>query len=137
MPMKNRKKAFETAVHGVFLVLGLVTVACVLVISLYLIISGIPAIKEIGLINFLFGKEWRSVGKEPSYGILPFILTSIYGTADGFCENYLAHCKFNRQKAVIRKLMRITALIICASVRYAFLGILPMCLPNVVVMPSE
>ena len=66
--MKNRKKTFETAVHGVFLVLGLVTVACVLVISLYLIISGIPAIKEIGLINFLFGKEWRSVGKEPSYG---------------------------------------------------------------------
>ena len=61
--------------------LGLITVGCVLVITIYLIISGIPAIREIGLIDFLFGKVSASTAAEPSYGILPFILTSIYGTA--------------------------------------------------------
>ena len=61
--------------------LGLITVGCVLVITIYLIISGIPAIREIGSIDFLFGKVWASTAAEPSYGILPFILTSIYGTA--------------------------------------------------------
>ena len=80
MKMKN-KKLMENIVHGIFLVLGLITVACVVVISIYLIISGIPAIREIGLIDFLFGTTWKSTANPPRYGILPFILTSIYGTA--------------------------------------------------------
>lgn len=79
--MKNRQKLFENAVHGVFLILGLAAVAAVLLISVYLIVSGIPAIRKIGLINFMFGKEWQSTASDPKYGILPFILTSIYGTA--------------------------------------------------------
>ncbi|MGI6336897.1 MAG: phosphate ABC transporter permease subunit PstC [Eubacteriales bacterium] len=79
--MKSKKKTFETVVHGIFLMLGLVTVGCVLLITVYLIVSGIPAIREIGLIKFLFGTKWASTAAEPSYGILPFILTSIYGTA--------------------------------------------------------
>lgn len=68
-------------VHGVFLVLGLVTVGFVLLITVYLILSGIPAIREIGILDFLLGKEWASTAAKPSYGILPFILTSVYGTA--------------------------------------------------------
>ena len=76
----NKNKAMEAAVHGVFLLLGLVTVGCVLLITLYLIISGVPAIAEIGLIPFLFGKTWASTAAEPKFGILPFILTSVYGT---------------------------------------------------------
>ncbi len=60
---------------------GAITVGCVLLITVFLIVSGIPAIKEIGIIDFLFGKEWASTAAEPKYGILPFILTSIYGTA--------------------------------------------------------
>lgn len=55
----------EAAVHGVFLLLGLVTVGCVLLIALYLIISGVPAIAEIGFIPFLFGKTWASTAVEP------------------------------------------------------------------------
>ncbi len=77
----KKNKLFEDIVHGIFLLLGLITVGCVLVITVYLIISGIPAIKEIGLVKFLFGKEWASTAAEPKYGILPFLLTSIYGTA--------------------------------------------------------
>lgn len=74
-------KLFERIVHGIFLILGLVTVACVLLITVYLVISGIPAILEIGLVDFLFGDIWDSAAAEPKYGILPFILTSIYGTS--------------------------------------------------------
>ena len=75
------RRLLENTMHGLFLVLGLITVACVLLITVYLVISGIPAIRKIGLLPFLFGKVWDSTAAEPSFGILPFILTSIYGTA--------------------------------------------------------
>lgn len=77
----KKNRLLENIIHGIFLILGLITVGCVLLIAVYLIISGIPAIKEIGPINFLFGKDWASTAAEPKYGILPFILTSVYGTA--------------------------------------------------------
>lgn len=79
--MKNKKVLFETAIHGIFLILGLITVGFVLLITVYLVLSGIPAIREIGIFKFLFGQEWASTAAEPSYGILPFILTSVYGMA--------------------------------------------------------
>ena len=79
--MAQRKKMFEAVVHGIFLLLGLITVGCVLLITVYLIISGIPAIQKIGLVPFLTGKVWSSTSAEPKYGIQPFILTSVYGTA--------------------------------------------------------
>lgn len=77
----KKKRLFENIVHGVFFMLGFVTVGFVLLITVYLVLSGIPAIREIGIFQFLFGKEWASTAAEPSYGILPFILTSVYGTA--------------------------------------------------------
>ena len=82
MKQYQKKQALERVIHGVFLLLGLVTVGCVLLITIYLIVSGIPAIRKIGLVPFLFGKVWASTSKtNPQYGILPFILTSVYGTA--------------------------------------------------------
>lgn len=69
----------ENALHGLFLFCGFVSVAFVLLISVYLIISGIPAIHKIGPIKFLFGTIWKS--GQNQFGILPFILTSVYGTA--------------------------------------------------------
>ena len=77
----NPKRLVEDLIHFIFLILGLITVGCVLIITVYLIISGLPAIIEIGPIEFLFGTKWASTADEPSFGILPFILTSIYGTA--------------------------------------------------------
>ena len=74
-------KGKERIIGGIFLILGLFTVGFVLLITVYLIISGIPAIRQIGLIQFLFGKTWASTAATPSFGILPFILTSVYGTA--------------------------------------------------------
>ena len=79
--MAQKKKIWEAVIHGMFLVLGLITVGCVLLIMVYLVISGIPAIRKIGLGAFLTGKVWESTAAQPHYGILPFILTSVYGTA--------------------------------------------------------
>ncbi|MDO4492548.1 MAG: phosphate ABC transporter permease subunit PstC [Clostridia bacterium] len=76
----KKSRMTERIVAGVFLLMGLVTVGCVLLITAYLVASGIPAIRQIGLVDFLFGKEWASTAAEPKYGILPFLLTSIYGT---------------------------------------------------------
>ena len=77
--MKKKKDLMENAIHGLFLFCGFVSVAFVLLISVYLIISGIPAIHKIGPIKFLFGTTWKS--GQNQFGILPFILTSVYGTA--------------------------------------------------------
>lgn len=77
--MKKKKDLMENALHGLFLFCGFVSVAFVLLISVYLIISGIPAIHKIGPIKFLFGTIWKS--GQNQFGILPFILTSVYGTA--------------------------------------------------------
>lgn len=80
---KNARAGMETAVHLIFLLCGIVAVAFVLFISVYLIVSGLPAIQTIGLKEFLLGEVWAPTAStvEPSYGILPFILTSVYGTA--------------------------------------------------------
>ena len=76
----KKKQTMEDVVHGVFLFLGLITVGCVLLITVYLIVSGLPAISKIGLGKFLFGRDWASTAAEAKFGILPFILTSVYGT---------------------------------------------------------
>lgn len=83
--MQNRKKSaknlLELIMNGLFFLCGLIAVVFVLFISFYLIVSGLPAIREIGLVEFLFGQKWASTAADPQFGILPFILTSIYGTA--------------------------------------------------------
>ncbi len=125
------KRVFERAVYGVFLVLGLVTVGFVLLITVYLIISGIPAIREIGLAEFLFGDTWASTAAQPKFGILPFILTSVYGTAGaillgvpvGFLAAvYLAKLAPPRVKSVVGAAVSLLAGI--PSVVYGLVGML-------------
>ena len=129
--MKNKKRFIEDVVQGVFLVLGLVAVGCVLLITVYLVVAGLPAIHEIGLIRFLFGKTWASTAAEPSYGILPFILTSVYGTAGavllgvpiGFLTAvYLAKLAPPRMKAWMESAVSLLAGI--PSVVYGLVGML-------------
>ena len=129
--MKHKKQTAERIIHGLFLILGLVTVGCVLLISIYLIISGLPAILEIGLFNFLFGAEWDPSAADPQYGILPFILTSIYGTAGaliigvpiGFLTAvYLAKLAPKKVKVVIEQAVSLLAGI--PSVVYGLVGMM-------------
>lgn len=127
----NKKRFIEKIIHGIFLILGLITVGCVLLITVYLVISGIPAIKEIGLIDFLFGKEWASTAAEPKYGILPFILTSVYGTAGAiligvpigfFTAVFLSKAANKRVRAVVEAAVNLLAGI--PSVVYGLVGML-------------
>ena len=127
----KKKRLFENIVHGIFLILGLITVGFVLLITIYLIVSGIPAIKEIGLVNFLFGTEWAPTKSEPQYGILPFILTSVYGTAGailigvpiGFMTAvYLSKVANKKVRAVVENAVNLLAGI--PSVVYGLVGML-------------
>lgn len=127
----KKKRWFETIVHGVFLVLGLVTVGFVLLITVYLVLSGIPALRRIGFFRFLFGREWASTAAKPSYGILPFILTSVYGTAGaiflgvpiGFMTAvYLAKLASRQVKAVMESAVSLLAGI--PSVVYGLVGMI-------------
>ena len=132
MKQDQKKQALERVIHGVFLLLGLVTVGCVLLITIYLIVSGIPAIRKIGLVPFLFGKVWASTSKtNPQYGILPFILTSVYGTAGAivlgvpigfFTAIYLAKLAPPRLKSVLSSAVSLLSGI--PSVVYGLVGML-------------
>ena len=132
MKQYQKKQALERAIHGVFLLLGLVTVGCVLLITIYLIVSGIPAIRKIGLVPFLFGKVWASTSKtNPQYGILPFILTSVYGTAGAivlgvpigfFTAVYLAKLAPPQLKSILSSAVSLLSGI--PSVVYGLVGML-------------
>lgn len=129
--MVNGKRLWEDIIHAIFLLLGLIAVGSVLVITIYLIISGLPAIKEIGLIDFLFGTKWASTASVPSYGILPFILTSIYGTAGAivigvpigyFAAVYLARLAPKKFRAIVELCIGVLSGI--PSVVYGLVGML-------------
>ena len=126
-------KALETVIHLIFLLCGIVAVGFVLVISVYLIISGLPAIRQIGLFKFLFGKVWDPANTTTGaqYGILPFILTSIYGTAGAMVIGvpiglmtaiFLAKLAPPRAAAVIRTAVQLLAGI--PSVVYGLVGMI-------------
>ncbi len=70
----------EAVMNFIFFLCGMLAVGCVVLITVYMIISGVPAIHKIGLFKFLLGTEWASTAADPKFGILPFILSSIYGT---------------------------------------------------------
>ncbi len=131
-PSLRAKNAVERGMNLVFLLCGFFAIAFVVLITIYLIISGLPAIKEVGLIDFLFGTRWDSTNKtDPAYGILPFILTSIYGTAGAiiigvpigfFTAVFLAKVAPPKVAAVIRPAVDLLAGI--PSVVYGLVGMM-------------
>ena len=127
------RRAMEQAIHLIFLLCGIVAVGFVLCISVYLVISGLPAIREIGLTKFLFGKVWAPTNATtgPQFGILPFILTSVYGTAGAILLGvpvglmtaiFLAKAAPPRLAAVIRTAVQLLAGI--PSVVYGLVGMI-------------
>ena len=127
------RRAMEQTIHLIFLLCGIVAVGFVLCISVYLVISGLPAIREIGLTKFLFGKVWAPTNATtgPQFGILPFILTSVYGTAGALLLGvpvglmtaiFLAKAAPPRLAAVIRTAVQLLAGI--PSVVYGLVGMI-------------
>ena len=127
------RKAMEQAIHLIFLLCGIVAVGSVLCISVYLVISGLPAIREIGLTKFLFGKVWAPTNATtgPQFGTLPFLLTSVYGTAGALLLGvpvglmtaiFLAKAVPPRLAAMIRTAVQLLAGI--PSVVYGLVGMI-------------
>lgn len=131
MKLKNAHEWSDKIATVTFTVLGYLNIVFVAVICLYLLISGIPAIYKIGFVDFIFGTQWASTAAEPKFGIMPFILTSIYGTIGAialglpigfFCSVYLA--KFAPVK--IKKFVESTVDLLAGipSVVFGFIGML-------------
>lgn len=132
--MEKRKKTAkwpEKAMNLLFLACGLLTVLFVLLITIFLFISGIPAIRTIGLFDFLLGRVWASTAAKPSYGILPFILTSVYGTCGAiligvpvgvFCAVFLAKMAPEKVSGIVRNVVDLLAGI--PSVVYGLVGMI-------------
>lgn len=129
--VKKTAKWLEKSMNLLFLACGLLTILFVVLITVFLVISGIPAIPNIGLLNFLFGEVWASAASEPSYGILPFILTSIYGTCGAIligvpvgilCAVFLAKMSPEKISGIVRNVVALLAGI--PSVVYGLVGMI-------------
>ncbi|MGN0914971.1 MAG: phosphate ABC transporter permease subunit PstC [Succinivibrio sp.] len=131
MKLLNHQECSDRIARIVFTVLGYLNIVFVAVICLYLIASGIPAICEIGFIDFIFGTKWASTADEPLFGIMPFILTSVYGTFGAlliglplgfFCSVYLAKFAPLKLKRFVESTVDLLAGI--PSVVFGFIGML-------------
>lgn len=129
--LKKTADIFEKIMNAVFTFCGLLAVAFVLIITGFLIVSGIPAIKEIGIADFLFGTKWASTATDPSYGILPFILSSVYGTGGAIiigvpiglmCAIFLAKMSNDKSAVIVRSAVDLLSGI--PSVVYGLLGMI-------------
>ncbi|MDO5398635.1 MAG: phosphate ABC transporter permease subunit PstC [bacterium] len=129
--LKKTADIFEKAMNAVFTVCGFLAAAFVLIITGFLIVSGIPAIKEIGIIDFLFGTKWASTASPPYYGILPFILSSVFGTMGAIilgvpiglmCAVFLAKMSGDRSSEIVRSAVDLLSGI--PSVVYGLLGMI-------------
>ncbi|HAH71414.1 MAG TPA: phosphate ABC transporter permease subunit PstC [Succinivibrionaceae bacterium] len=131
--LNSRKKIIDTEkiAYWIFLILGVMNVGFVLMICVYLVLAGTPAIAKIGPIDFLFGREWASTAAQPKFGILPFILTSVYGTVGAiviglplgfFSAVYLAKMAPKKVRLIVEPIVDLLAGI--PSVVYGFIGML-------------
>ena len=129
--MKRVTSFIEKTMSIIFTVCGFLAVGFVVLITGFLIVSGLPAIGEIGIMQFLFGRVWASTASNPSYGILPFILTSVYGTAGaivigvpvGFlCAIFIAKMTPKRVGIVVRSAVDLLSGI--PSVVYGLVGMI-------------
>lgn len=129
--LKKTADFFEKLMNGVFTICGFISAAFVLIITVFLIISGVPAINEIGIFKFLFGTVWASTAAEPFYGILPFILTSVYGTFGAIiigvpvgllCAVFLSEMSGGKLSAAVRGAVNLMSGI--PSVVYGLVGMI-------------
>lgn len=115
----------------VFFIAALASVISVLLICLFLLVNGVPAMQKIGLFNFLLGKNWKPSDIPAAYGIFPMILGSIYvtglatliGVPIGILTAvFMSHFCNNKIYKVLKPAVELLAGI--PSVVYGFFGML-------------
>lgn len=128
---KRSNKPFEKFMSTLFMLCGIIAIAFVIFITIFLVINGTPAIAQIGIVDFLFGTKWASTAAEPSYGILPFILTSLYGMVGAIiiavpigllCAIYLSKMASPKMGELVRAAVELLAGI--PSVVYGLIGMI-------------
>lgn len=75
------KAVIEKTAQIIFLICAAIAILAVCSITVYMIMKGTPAFKEVGVLDLLFGRVWKPTASEPSFGIFYIILSSIAGTA--------------------------------------------------------
>lgn len=127
----KKKHLFENIVRLIFTLCGFLSVAFVIIITVFLTVSGLPAIKEIGFFRFISGKVWSPTSSDPKYGILPFILTSFAGTFGAIllgvpigilCAAYIAKCAPKGLKKILVSSVELLSGI--PSVIYGLIGMI-------------
>ncbi len=131
LPVNDHKRnAAEGAAQVVFTVCGFVAVFAAASVTIYMLVRGLPAIFKVGLKEILFSGVWKPAAKEPEYGILYIILTSVFGTGLAVLIGvpigiltaiFLAELSGRRLAAAVRAAVELLAAI--PSVIYGLLGI--------------
>ena len=125
-------KTMQAVMKNVFIIAACFSIFAIILICGFLLVNGLPAIKEIGFFNFLLGKEWLPGNTPPSYGIFPMILGSLYVTAYAIliaapigigAAIFLTFSTPTKYKGLIKSLIELMAGI--PSVVYGFFGIYP------------
>jgi phosphate transport system permease protein len=80
LPKKKSKKPGEKIVEKILFFAAILSVLSVLFITFFIVLEGAPLFRKVGFFEFLFGREWEPTGEPPKYGILPFIMGSIWVT---------------------------------------------------------
>ncbi len=128
---KKTKSMVEKVAMIIFTSCALVSILAVISITLYMIISGTPAIYKVGLTEILFGRIWDPTAANPQYGILYMILTSIIGVSLAICLGVpigiftainLSELASPKLRMIIKSAIELLAGI--PSVIYGLLGIL-------------
>lgn len=124
---RRARSMIERVMEWIFIVCGFIAVGSVALITVYMFISGAPAIGKVGVLEFLFGNVWSP--KSDMYGILPMILTSIIGTFGAILIGvpiglltavFLAEIASDKARAIIKPAIELLAGI--PSVIYGLLG---------------
>ena len=127
----KKSKTVERAMSAVFTGCGAAALIFVTVITLFLTVSGLPAIRKIGFFKFIFGTVWKPTAQSPLYGILPFILSSVWSTIGAIilgvpvgimCAVFIAKFAPKRVRAVLKGAVELLAGI--PSVVYGLVGMI-------------
>ena len=128
---KKNKSVIEFIAKWIFLIFAIVAVAAVFSITAYMIFLGTPALSRVGVLELLFGTEWKPTAEEPAFGIFYVILTSVLGTVAALLIGvpvgiltavFLAEVSHKKVSSVVQPAVELLAAI--PSVIYGLIGVM-------------
>lgn len=130
----KRRKAFEKGIEAFLLICACVSVLAIIFITIFIFVKGMPLFQDVTLKDFLFNTNWKPTSENPQYGILSFIVGSLYVTAGALiigvpfglaCAIYLAEIANTRMAKILKQVIELLAGI--PSIIYGFFGLVVIC----------